>query len=283
MFIKRIAQIAVLFLLIFSSCNKKPDEQIIPKDTFKEIIKELYLADAIISGKGYEGHNIKDSVPAYYTYILNKHAVTRASFDYTYSYYTGRMDELIAIYDKILIELQAMAPIKMSEKSMYKIFDLILEESLIKANPAKWIGMEGRLLWREIELIRVINKDSLKRVQFKEKIKVPCLIMLQSEIFVEKEDSSKNLRMSIQINYKDSTFEKIDKPIKKNNNWITYQLFATTDSTKTPKNVECQIIDADTLIGPKHVMVRNIFLKLYTFDKDTLQLKIKTPDIRKIR
>jgi hypothetical protein len=273
--------LSITFLNIIS-CHSSNDEKIIPRDEFVKIITDLHYADALITNRGFEGFTIVDSVPSYYKYIMKKYNVTQKSFDYSFSHYADNMDDFLAIYDEVIKNITNKIPKKLNDKSIYNILDLALEEARIKADPAAWYGPFGRVMWSDSRTLIILNKDSLKNVEFTCKIKYPCLLLLKTELLLEPEDSSKNLRMFAKVNYKDSTFDISEKPIKvKKGKWEILQLFLKTDSTKTAKSVECNFFKTDSLKGTKHGMIKNIFLTLYPHYKDSNILKIKSPPLKK--
>jgi hypothetical protein len=285
-----------LFLINIFSCSTNKDEKIIPREEFVKIITDLHYADAIISVEGFTNLPTNDSLPAYYHYILDKYNITIKSFNKSLVYYSDNLDDFMAIYDEVISNIDKKIPKKLDDKSIYKIFDLALEDAKIKADPAKWIGSEGRVLWSEYNIQTISNQDSLNKTKFNNKLKYQSLLMLQLELLAYPENNSKNLRMFIKINYKDSSFDLIEKPIlKKDSSWTNYQLFIKTDSTKNPKTVECNAFKYDSLIGNKYGMVKNILLKQYPINKDTTllikkdlpkdnknKIKNKTTQIKKV-
>jgi len=274
----------VLIGLSFSSCSKKDTDKIIPREEFINIVTDLHYADAIIANRGFANLQIIDSMPSYYHFVLEKYNVTQKRFDLSLSFYSENMDDFLAIYDQVIKNINNKTPKKLSSKSIYKIFDLALEDAQIRKDPAAWFGISGKVLWSDLKTYNILNKDSLKLAQFSGKLKYQCMLMLKADILVEPEDSSRNIRMFVKINYKDSTFDLKEKAIKpKDKNWDEYQLFIKTDSTKRTRNVECSVFKVDSLIGKKHVLIKAILLNQYPHNMDTtLLIKKEKPTNAKI-
>jgi hypothetical protein len=268
-------------LLIVLSCSSKKDK-IIPRDEFIDLLTELHCTDAIITQKGLTGFNLKDSIPFYYNYILKKYHTTKDAFDLTMEYYSNDVHEMLAIYDEVISKINNKIPKKLSDKSIYKIFDIALEEATIKSDPDKWFGTNGIELWNKMKSTNITNEDTVNRMDFTTKLKYQSLILLKASILLYPNDSSKNLRMVLKINYIDTTSDYKEKPIAdKNGRWTDYQVFLKTDSTKKTESVESFVLEFDSITGKRHVAVKNISLKQFGPNKDTSELVIKEEAVKK--
>ena len=106
---RRIINILILFLLIFTSCSDDPtkirEKDVIKREKFVDILADIHIMDAITNGPGYfRKYEARDSVDLY-TPIFEKYGVTKAEFDTTISVYTRRPDLFIEIYDEVILEL----------------------------------------------------------------------------------------------------------------------------------------------------------------------------------
>jgi hypothetical protein len=272
----------IVIIIQTFACKTNKDEKIISRNEFVEILTDLHLADAIISRKGLISSNSKDSLPAYYHYILEKHDISLKSFENSLAYYSTDLKDLMDIYEDVMANIKSQIPKKLNDRSIYRIYQLALEDAKIKIDPDKWLGPGGQTLKYEQNTKTFYSYDSLANAGFNEKIKFKCLLLLQSETFVNNKDSLKNARMSLKINYQDSSFDLIEKPIKIiENNWATNQLLLKTDSTKKTSSVECYVFKTDSFIGKKQVIIRNYFIRQYPYNKDTASLIKKDVEIQK--
>jgi hypothetical protein len=263
-------------ILLSTSCSNKYEGDLIPKDKFVKIVTELHYADAVISEKGASVIILKDSLPPYYKYVLNKYQVSRSDFDNSLKYYSDNLDDLLLIYDEVIANINNAIPKKLNQKSIYKIFDLALEAAKIKTNPGNYFGLAGIELWTGEKNLSFSNKDTTQKANFKTMLKYHCLLMLKANISIYADDSSKNLRMAIHINYKDSSSDNTEKLYtKKDGKWKEYQLFLKTDSLKIPESVDCCVFQFDSLTGNRHCLAKKISLRQFAMSRDTSDLIIK--------
>ena len=98
----------LLLLILFLSCtseNKKV-KNIIPKDSFTTILKEIHLAEAafeLSNSKGVE--SAKKVLNKHYSEIYLSHNIDQDKFEKTLSYYAKHPEELEQIYSKVLKDL----------------------------------------------------------------------------------------------------------------------------------------------------------------------------------
>jgi hypothetical protein len=275
----KIIIILIIFTCIFS-CTTNKDEKIIPRKEFVKVLSDLHLVDALISRHGLGLQTSKDSLPVYYHYILDKYDISVKSFENSLAYYSNDLKDFMEIYDEVIANIKIQIPKKLNDKSIYKFYQLALEDAKIKLDPDKWLGADGQTLLYEPNTKTFTCFDSLANAKYKEKLRFKCLLLLQSELFVNNVDSLKNIKMSLKINYQDSSYDLVEKPIKiAENTWTTSQLFIKTDSIKKTSSVECFIIKTDTFIGKKQIMLRNYFVRQYPYNKDTTLLIKKDPEI----
>ena len=98
----------LLLLILFLSCNSENKEvkNIIPKDSFTTILKEIHLAEAafeLSKSKGVE--SAKKVLNKHYSEIYLSHNIDQDKFEKTLSYYSNYPEELEEIYSKILKDL----------------------------------------------------------------------------------------------------------------------------------------------------------------------------------
>jgi hypothetical protein len=94
-------------ILLVWACHKGKTRRdyIVPRDTLVSVLVDLHIADGIaITDADYKNH-ISKVYEKYYESVFSKHKITRAQFDSTMVYYTGRMEDLDKIYEDVMSEL----------------------------------------------------------------------------------------------------------------------------------------------------------------------------------
>jgi hypothetical protein len=95
----------LLFMAGFVSCHKNPEStSLIPRDKFREILTEIYLADGYYMMNYGDIAKHKDTTN-FYNDIIRNYGFTRANFDSTLKYYTNKSKKFEAIYDDVITDL----------------------------------------------------------------------------------------------------------------------------------------------------------------------------------
>lgn len=99
-----ICLVSAVFAFFAVGCEKeqKPGN-ILPEDKFIEVIKDMHLADAIISEKGYKESRLDSG--SYYNSVFKKHNISRREFDENLKYYANHPKQLSAMYEKVIVQL----------------------------------------------------------------------------------------------------------------------------------------------------------------------------------
>lgn len=94
----------VLFHIV--ACNKdKPGKDIIIPETLVPVLVDLHLLYAIQSEPTFRTIALQfDSVETY-TYVFDKHDVTKVEFDSTIAWYTRHPTLFTGIYDEVVMQL----------------------------------------------------------------------------------------------------------------------------------------------------------------------------------
>ncbi len=102
---KQITVILFTILIVFWSCNK-PNDKLIPKQTYKQILKEIILAGLIR-----EKYPQKDSVSQNDILLLiyKKYQIDSLQLKKTTGYYSRHPEELAKIYAGIHAELKQIS------------------------------------------------------------------------------------------------------------------------------------------------------------------------------
>lgn len=121
-------------ILLFSACQKKP-ENLIPRQTYKQVLKELILADLVK-----EKYPKKDSLDnSIIRSVYKKYNVDSLSLKKTTDYYSNHPGELAKIYAEIHDEFKKKADSleKLVPKEKPKTDKIKLNKNLL--HPKKFI------------------------------------------------------------------------------------------------------------------------------------------------
>ena len=99
----------ILICLLFSCSNsdeKKIPENILSKNTFESILKEIHLAEATFELHKTKGMGkAKNELANSYQNICSEYAISEEEFKLTLEYYSNHPEKLEKIYNKVLEEL----------------------------------------------------------------------------------------------------------------------------------------------------------------------------------
>jgi len=105
-----VKKIVLSFLIVTGllSCKKNPkSDYLIPRDKFREILTEIYMADGYYMMNYNDISRHKDTTN-FYNDIIKQRGYTRANFDSTLKYYTTRSKKLETIYDDVITDLNKL-------------------------------------------------------------------------------------------------------------------------------------------------------------------------------
>ena len=105
----RIVSLLVLLLFISCSCNKKPDAALlIPDDKLVPVLIDLHRVYALQTTQDFRRlANQYDSIDVH-SDIFRKHDITKAQLDTTLSYLSKNPQDLLDIYDEVIMHLNQM-------------------------------------------------------------------------------------------------------------------------------------------------------------------------------
>ncbi len=116
-------------------------------------------------------------------------------------------------------------------------------------------------LWEQKMYWNLPETDKNTAIPFKNKINEHGNYKLYSLIKFYDNDSTVNPRITIKVNYTDSSFEyKSNNFIIKNGKWNYYEVQIQTDTSKILKNISGWILDHSKVDGEKHIEVKYIGL-----------------------
>ena len=95
-----------LILLSLMACeSSKPGKELIPPETLVPILVEMHLGYAIQSSTEFRVLSRTVDTVDTYSYIFEKHDVTKVMFDSSLSWYTQHPKRFIEIYDEVVMQL----------------------------------------------------------------------------------------------------------------------------------------------------------------------------------
>jgi hypothetical protein len=101
--------IVTMFLSLVACKSSKPGRDLIPPETFVPLLVDLHLVYSIQTAQKFRNLSREvDSVDTY-SYVFEKHGVTKAIFDSTLAWYTRHPDQFTDIYDHVVMQLSQIA------------------------------------------------------------------------------------------------------------------------------------------------------------------------------
>jgi hypothetical protein len=100
----------ISFLLILG-CNTHhgiKKKYLLDRDVFVNLLVDIHLAYAIQGSPEYHEFSREyDSIDIHF-WIFNKYGIEKAAFDSTMSYYTKKPEDLIKVYDEVIMRLNQL-------------------------------------------------------------------------------------------------------------------------------------------------------------------------------
>ncbi len=269
----RFILLIVIPIFFFSSCKRDKNDEIIEREQFVKILTEMQIDESIMANKGWFDGVLTDSTKSYYNYIFKKHNITRKTFDNSLAYYSKDLEDLIKMYDEVIVEIGNLIPKTLNSKSLYNIVVNTIAEAEMRVNPVKRFGEAGTELWTNKNVYNLPGDSVKTDIIFEKEIKHKCLLVLKAEYTVLPDNKSKNMKMNMIVFYNDSTSDTIQKKIKpKIGKLLVFHLTYKTDSIKLPINVKSTIFTADSINTNTRISITNISLKQYAPKTDTTAL-----------
>lgn len=100
--------IVISFLLVFVLGCQDNEKKIIPPRDMKPILVEMHIFDGMIAHSAYREKLDSIDTLSYEEAILNQYGYTKAQFDSSINYYSGRLRDFDKIYQEVLNELNRM-------------------------------------------------------------------------------------------------------------------------------------------------------------------------------
>jgi hypothetical protein len=245
-----------------SACNdseKIRKRDVLKKDEFIEIVKDLHHADGVISAsKLREGKYSEDSV-SMYNFVLKKHNVSRKTFSLSVKYYSKNTEKYVEIYDS-LISYYTTIKKEIADKERDEL-------ASIREQQRKEDAMN---LWELKKEWNLPEDGKRNPIAYKIGATKHGTYTLKAKIKVLKEDKSINQRMTIIANYENGTKDLNTVPVVYDNEKSkNYEVSITTDKNRLLKSISGWVLDHSRNTKEKHVQVRDIHLK-FSKDEDVL-------------
>jgi hypothetical protein len=111
------------FLLILALCScyhtaSDPTfkmDLVVPADSMVTLLTDLHIADGVINTVKLKDQTLKQLSSEYFSEILEKHRIGRDTFDESMRYYAYHTEELNAIYEKVIVNLNKIESVTKSK------------------------------------------------------------------------------------------------------------------------------------------------------------------------
>ncbi len=101
---KRLVYMALL-LAACSGGTENPPADVLPRDRFRDALLEAQLIEARMNHELIVSHHSAIPADQYYAEMFKAQGTTREQFQRSFTYYSGRPEQMKAIYEEILVEL----------------------------------------------------------------------------------------------------------------------------------------------------------------------------------
>lgn len=177
----------VLLLLLFvgfASCKRDPyAKYLIPRDTFREILTDIYLADGYyMMNSGNLANRIESH--DFYNKIIKEYGYSKANFDSTLRYYSKNSKKLEPLFDEVITQLNKL------QQQTYSLQQYSDSTRNLFKKKTKWnLPKDGR---REMIPFKIAIKDT-----------GAYTIIVQLKVFDD--DQTDNLHLTAYFWYADGT------------------------------------------------------------------------------
>lgn len=172
----------------FYSCSNRPDE-VMNQRAMKELLTDLHVLEAVL-----EEHPPANEQERtyYYNALLQKHGVTKASFDSSLIYYTKNPKVFERVYTRVLTNLEKFK----TEVHEGKYFPIIPDS--IRLKPA------DMMIWKDQISLHLSKDSTRKQLAFSIKdadLLTQDIYSLRFLLRVAPQDSSKDSYAALRIHY----------------------------------------------------------------------------------
>lgn len=233
--------ILTVVLLAVTACNNRP-KGVLPKKDFTNLLVDVHIADGYLVEKAMLDKDLKNDSASYYNSVFKKYNINRQDFDENIAYYSENMVEFEEIYTEVIKKLEEK---EKQIDSLKKIATEMPEENL-------W---EFKYMWS-------LPEDGITNaVPFSFQLTEQGIYELTSEIRVFNDDKTKNLRITLNVEYADGTKQSQSTPVNPTNEtWNYYKVSIKTDKNKPIKRIFGWLLDHSDGTNSKHIKARDIKL-----------------------
>lgn len=252
------------FILILCACENRP-RGVLSQNNMANVLIDMHLIDASLSEKGlnYSHYSTKAS---YYNYILKKNGVTQAEFDSSLVWYTKNPKRFENVYIQVNEKLTRFQ--KEIRNGKYHPVDT-LELGKVKSN-----------IWNK-RVKYALTKDSVRTHLDFEIINYSLMYrdayVLKFLQQVAQEDSSKNQRIVLRIQYENGKTDSVSKPIYNDSLLRRYTIRMTAFRKLKIKSISGQLLGSSAYKGKLNALLDSITLtrEFYPANQDSLRRMVE--------
>lgn len=96
-------------VFFFVACGEvvlEPPPGIIAREKFVKVLTDIELIEGISKHKIIRNDDPEARIKGYYREVFDRHGVSDSAFKITYDWYYSQPEEMLIIYDEVLMELQ---------------------------------------------------------------------------------------------------------------------------------------------------------------------------------
>jgi hypothetical protein len=94
-----------LLLVACAGRTEAPPADVLPRERFRETLLEAQLIEARMNHELVISHHSAIPADQYYDEMFKAQGTTKEEFQRSFTYYSGRPEEMKAVYEEILVEL----------------------------------------------------------------------------------------------------------------------------------------------------------------------------------
>ncbi|MBN2890767.1 MAG: DUF4296 domain-containing protein [Bacteroidales bacterium] len=240
-----------VFFTLNISCNNedevKHSSDIMSKKEFISILIDINKTDALLTKESLFDNKLShpDSL-SYYNQVFKKHGVTREIFYNTLHHYLNDINKFLEI-QKIVVD---------SITLKYNYLDSI-----------ERLSLQNNDLWALKRNWAFPDDGVTNSIPFEIKMQNQGTYTLSARIMSYPDDLSKDLKMKINANYSDGTFDQKEvKILLKNAQWLDYTAVIQTNINKKLESVDGEVTSHSESTTYMHVLVQEIMLTYEPFE-----------------
>jgi len=242
-------------LFLFTGCGHffgSGNKDILSEDEFYDLLKDIHIADGIVTTSN-TGYKMKNDSVSVYNYVLKKHNVSREVFNNTVDYYSVHAEEYDLLYDSLVNYFTSL------EKSL----DENLQIEKEKENDDRKREKDSLNLWNLKFEWELPEDGKTNPIAFHIPDTIQGTYMLAATIRLFRDDKSVNQRMTIIANYEDGTKDLNSAgSMVRDGKFERYEVRITTNKDKSLKSISGWLLDHSKGTEFKHASVKDIELRL---------------------